>query len=53
MSQFSVWILEDYATNKWTLKHLFSTLKLFGKTNIKFGYVDYDLDYTAITVHPA
>jgi hypothetical protein len=24
---------------------------VFGKTNIQFGYVDYDLDYTAITVH--
>ena len=25
---------------------------MFGKTNIKFGYVDYDLAYTAITVYP-
>ena len=25
---------------------------MFEKTNIKFGYVDYDLAYTAITVHP-
>ena len=25
---------------------------MFGKTNIKFGYVDYDLAYTVITVHP-
>jgi len=33
------------------LKHTVSTLKLFGKTNIRFGYVDYDLAYTAITVH--
>jgi hypothetical protein len=29
----------------------FSTLKVFRKTNIQFGYVDYDSDYTAITVH--
>ena len=29
-----------------------STVKVFGKTNIKFGYVDYDSAYTAITVHP-
>ena len=42
----------DYATNKWTLKHTISTLKVFGKTNIQFGYVDYESDYTAITVHP-
>ena len=51
MSLLFVWILEDYATNKWTLKHTVSTLKVFGKTNIKFGYMDYDLSYTAITVH--
>ena len=51
MSQLSVWILEDYATNKWTLKHTVSTLKVFGMTNIQFGYMDYDSDYTAIIVH--
>jgi hypothetical protein len=43
---------EDYATNKWTLKHTVSTLKVFGKTNINFGYMDYDSAYTAIIVHP-
>ena len=52
MSLLFVWILEDYATNKWTLKHTVSTLKVFGKTTIKFGYVDFDSAYTAITVHP-
>jgi hypothetical protein len=52
MSQLLVWILEDYATNKWTLKHTVSTLKVFGKTNSKFGFVDYNSAYTAITVHP-
>jgi hypothetical protein len=31
MSQLSVWVLEDYATNKWILKHTVSTLKVFGK----------------------
>ena len=51
MSQLLVWILEDYATNKYTLKHTVSTLKVFGKTNIQFGYVDYDSAYTAIIVH--
>ena len=34
MSLLFVWILEDYATNKWTLKHTVSTLKVFRKTNI-------------------
>jgi hypothetical protein len=51
MSQLSIWILEDYATNKWTLKHTISTLKVYEKTNIIFGYVDYDSAYTAIRVH--
>jgi hypothetical protein len=27
-------------------------LKVFGKTNINFGYMDYDSAYTAIIVHP-
>ena len=26
-------------------------LKVFGKTNIQFGYVDYDSAYTTIIVH--
>jgi hypothetical protein len=52
VSQLSIWILEDYATNKWTLKHTVSALKVFGMTNIQFGYVDYESDYTTITDHP-
>jgi hypothetical protein len=52
MSQLLIWILEFYATNKWTLKHTVSALKVFGKTNIQFGYMDYESDYTTITVHP-
>ena len=34
MSQLSIYILEDYATNKQTMKHIVSMLKVFGKTNI-------------------
>ena len=33
------------------MKHTISTLKVFEKTNIQFGYMDYDSDYTVITVH--
>ena len=29
MSKLSIWILEDYGTNKWTLKHTVSILKVF------------------------
>ena len=33
------------------MKHTVSTLKVFGETNIKFSYVDYDSYYTTIIVH--
>ena len=36
MSKLSIWILEDYGTSKWTLKHTVSILKVFAKTNIEF-----------------
>ena len=48
----SIWIIEDYGTNNWTLKHAVSTRILFGRVNIKFGFVDCVDDYTVITVHP-
>ena len=51
-SNLSIWILEDYGTNNWTLKHTVSTQILFGRINIKFGFVDYVDDYTVITIHP-
>ena len=46
--QLSVWILEDYATNKWTLKHTISTLDVFAETNIEFGYWDVDEYYSKV-----
>ena len=49
MFKLSIWILEDYGTNKWTLKHTISTLQVFVKTNIKFGYLDVVEYYS--TVH--
>ena len=52
MSQLSIWILEDYGTNEWTLKHTVSTLNVFGKTDIQFGFLDCDVDCIAIAVHP-
>ena len=50
MSKLSLWILEDYGTNKWTLKQTVSTLQVFAKTNIEFGYLDVVEYYS--TVHP-
>ena len=50
-SKLSIWILKDYGTNNWTLKHTVSTRILFGRINIRFGFVDWVAEYTVITVH--
>ena len=52
MSQLSIWILEEYGTNEQTLKHTVSTLNVFGKTDIEFGFMDCVVDYTAIAINP-
>ena len=51
-SKLSIWILEDYGTNSWTLKHTVTTRILFGRINIRFGYLDFDDEDTVIKVHP-
>jgi hypothetical protein len=50
--ELSIWILEDYVTSKWTLKHKVTTLELFEKENIKIGNEVCDVAYRVITVHP-
>jgi hypothetical protein len=50
--ELSIWILEDYGTSKWTLKHKVTTLKLFGKKNIEIGTEVCDTAYRVIAVHP-
>ena len=53
MSKLSIWILEDYGTNKWTLKHIVSILKVFAQTNIEFSYYSYyDVNEYYSMVHP-
>ena len=52
MSKLSIWILEDYGTNKWTLKHTVSIHKVFAKTKVQFGYLDHESSYSAVIVHP-
>ena len=49
--QLSFWILEDYGTDNWTLKHTVTTLEIFGWDNIQFGYDVCDADYKVIAVH--
>ena len=38
MPKLNIGILEDYGTNKWTLKHTINSLDVFVETNIEFGY---------------
>ena len=51
MSWLLVWILEDYGTNNWSLKHVVDTKELFGHMNIKIGFELCDEEYRVITVH--
>ena len=46
-----MWILEDYDTNKWRLKHVVNPEELFGQINIQVGSELYDADYRVLTVH--
>jgi hypothetical protein len=47
-----VWILEDYGTNNWILKHVVDTEEQFGHMNIKVDFELCDQEYRVITVHP-
>ena len=51
MTQLLIWILEDYGSNRWTLKHMVTTLEIFGQNNIRFGYEVCDAEYKVIAVH--
>ena len=52
MSKLSIWILEDFGTNKWTLKHTVSILKVFAQAKIEFSYYSYyDVNEYYSTVH--
>ncbi|CAO2188820.1 unnamed protein product [Urochloa humidicola] len=46
-TELSVWVLEDYDTGEWVLKHTVSTLDLFGRTNCKLY-----LHFTVVAFHP-
>jgi hypothetical protein len=51
MSDLSIWILKNYGTSKWTLKHTVNTLQLFGLNNIGLGSEAANADYRVIAVH--
>ena len=46
-----MWILEDYGTDNWSLKHVVDTEELFGHKNIKVGFELCDGEYRVITLH--
>ena len=50
--KLSVWILEDYGTDNWTLKHTVTVRILFGRINIRFGFPDFVDEDIVIIVHP-
>ena len=47
-----MWILVDYGTDNWSLKHVVDTEEMFGHMNIKVGSELCDEEYRVITVHP-
>nr|CAB3455903.1 unnamed protein product [Digitaria exilis] len=47
MTELSVWVLEDYNTEEWKLKHTVSFSELFGKRSCQFAS-----DYNVVTIHP-
>jgi hypothetical protein len=50
-SKLSIWILEDYGIDNWTLKHTVTIQILFGRINIRFGFPDFVDEDIVITVH--
>ncbi|CAL5090953.1 unnamed protein product [Urochloa decumbens] len=47
VTELSIWVLEDYDTGEWVLKHTVSTLELFGRTSCKLHF-----HFTVVAVHP-
>ena len=50
-SSLLVWILEDYDTDNWSLKHVVDMEELFVHMNIKVGFELCDGEYRVIIVH--
>uniref|UniRef100_N1QVH5 Uncharacterized protein n=1 Tax=Aegilops tauschii TaxID=37682 RepID=N1QVH5_AEGTA len=46
-SKLSIWVLEDYNSENWILKHKVSHSRLFGEEYSSFG-----VDYSLISIHP-
>ncbi|KAL6647303.1 hypothetical protein ACP70R_014740 [Stipagrostis hirtigluma subsp. patula] len=46
ITELSIWVLEDYHTEEWVLKHRVSILQLFGKMSCRFD------SYEVAAIHP-
>jgi len=47
MTQLSIWVLQDYNTEDWVLKHSVPFLQLFGR-----AYCHVENDYNLVAIHP-
>jgi len=47
MTELSIWVLQDYDTEEWVLKHNVSFMQLFGRTSCQVEH-----DYSMIAIHP-
>ncbi|WVZ62208.1 hypothetical protein U9M48_011978 [Paspalum notatum var. saurae] len=47
MTELSIWVLEDYDSEEWNLKHTVSFSQLFGKQGCQF-----ESDYNVVIMHP-
>ena len=46
MNELFIWVLQDYDTEEWVLKHSVSMFQLFGKMSYRFD------SYEVVTIHP-
>ncbi|KAL6647569.1 hypothetical protein ACP70R_015006 [Stipagrostis hirtigluma subsp. patula] len=46
-AQITIWVLEDYNTEEWVMKHSLSSLQLFGKVKYLVQF-----DYIVVSIHP-
>ncbi|KAG0541951.1 hypothetical protein BDA96_02G060500 [Sorghum bicolor] len=51
-AQLSIWVLEDYDTQKWVLKHSVSFMELFAKLSHQQSHRGRKKDYSVVAMHP-
>uniref|UniRef100_A0A0A9HNW2 F-box associated domain-containing protein n=1 Tax=Arundo donax TaxID=35708 RepID=A0A0A9HNW2_ARUDO len=46
-ARITFWVLQDYGTQEWVMKHSVSSLQLFGKSKCLVQF-----DYSVVAIHP-